>query len=236
MRIQILILGFKGLNPPFFIILWFFFSRYCNYLFRETQTSKVDKTKQNKQTESKTSGSDAKCQLFSKAKTVLHAVLNSVSPNVHDVRESNTVLDSGFHVVDSGFQLLDSRSFSGFLPFQLLVALGISTAVFRIPQAKRLKIPDSTRENLPHSGVRYMGRSFSNAYRPTIKPRLFWMRTSIYMYTIAVWLLAQKAKSRGGILGDRVHIEMRYWIQLKLYSQYTLSLGDRLSPQTSKTS
>ena len=179
MRIQILILGFKGLNAPFLLFYFIFFSRYFNYLFRETQTNKVDKTKQNKQTESKTSGSDAKCQLFSKAKTVLRAVLNSVSPNVHDVRESKTVLDSGFHVVDSGFQLLDSRSFSGFLPFQLLVALGISTAVFRIPQAKLLKIADSTRENLPHSGVRYMGRSVSNAYRPTVKPRLFWMRTSI---------------------------------------------------------
>ena len=74
---------------------------------------------------------------------VLHAVLNSVSPLVHDVRESKTVLDSGFHVLDSGFQLLDSRSFSGFLPFQLLVGFGISTAVFRIPQAKLFKIPDS---------------------------------------------------------------------------------------------
>ena len=57
-----------------------FFSRYCNYLFRETQTNKVDKTKQNKQTESKTSGSDSKCQLFSKAKTVLRAVLTLFRP------------------------------------------------------------------------------------------------------------------------------------------------------------
>ena len=83
MRIQILILGFKGLNPPFLLFYFIlFFCRYCNYLFREIQTNKVDKTKQNKQTESKTSSSDAKCQLFSKAKTVLHAVLNSVSPHV----------------------------------------------------------------------------------------------------------------------------------------------------------
>ena len=145
-------------------------------------------------------------------------------------------MDSGFHVVDSGFQLLDFRSFSGFHRFQLLVALGISTAVLRIAQANLFKIPDSKCENLPHSGVRYMGRSVSNAYTPTVKQRLFLMRTSIYMYTIAAWLLAQKAKSRGGILVDRVHIEMRYSIQLKLYSQYALSFGDRLSPQTSKTS
>ena len=94
---------------------------------------------------------------------VLHAVLNSVSPHVHDVRESKTVLDSGFHVLDSGFQLLDSRSFSGFLQLQLLVGFGIPTAVFRIPQAKLFKIPDSTCENLPHSGIPYMGRSVSNA-------------------------------------------------------------------------
>ena len=190
----------------FYYFISFFFSRYFNYLFRETQTNKVDKTKQNKQTESKTSGSDAKCQLFSKAKTVLRAILNSVSPNVHDVRESKTVLDSGFHVLDSGFQLLDFRSFSGFLPFQLLVAVEISTAVFRIPQPKLFKIPDSTCENLPHSGVRYMDKSVSNAYRPVVKQRLFWMRTSIYMYTIAAWLLDQKAKSRGGILVGRAYI------------------------------
>ena len=29
------------------------------------------------------------------------------------------------------------------------------------------------------------------------------MRTSIYVYTISAWLLAQKAKSRGGILVGR---------------------------------
>ena len=196
-----MILGFKGLNPPFLLFYDFFFLVTVTIYLEKLRPIKL--IKQNKHTESKTSGSDAKCQLFSKAKTVLHAVLNSVPPNVHDVRESKTVLHSGFHVVDSGFQLLDSRSFSGFLPFQLLVALGISTAVFRIPQAKLLRIPDSTRENLPHSGVRYMGRSVSNVYRPIVKSRLFWMRTSIYVYTISAWLLAQKAKSRGGILVGR---------------------------------
>ena len=30
------------------------------------------------------------------------------SPHVTDVRESKTVLESGFHAVDSGFQALDS--------------------------------------------------------------------------------------------------------------------------------
>ena len=63
------------------------------------------------------------------------------------VRESRTVLDSGFHAVDSGFQLLDSLDLcqwnldSG---FQLLVGFRIPTAVFRIPW---LRIPDSTSKN-----------------------------------------------------------------------------------------
>ena len=70
-----------------------------------------------------------------------------------------------------GFQLLDSRSFSGFLRFQLLVGFGISTAVFRIPQANLFKIPDSTCESLPHSGIPYMSRSVSNA-RARIRARL----------------------------------------------------------------
>ena len=117
---------------------------------------------------------------------------------VHDVRESKTVLDSGFHVVDSGFQLLDSRSLSGFLRFQLSVALGISTAVFWIPQGKLFKIPDSTCKNLPHSGILYMGRSVSNAYRPIVKPSFGCAH--LYNYTITAWLTAQKAKSRGGLL------------------------------------
>ena len=102
---------------------------------------------------------------------VLHTVLSFVSPHVHDLRESKTVLDSGFHVVDSGFRILDFRSFSGFLRFQLLVGFGISTAVFRIPQAELFKILDSTFENLPHSGILYMSRSVSNA-KARIRARL----------------------------------------------------------------
>ena len=43
-----------GLQVPFAphlpVIFFFFFFRYCNYLFRETQTNKVDKTKQNSDT------------------------------------------------------------------------------------------------------------------------------------------------------------------------------------------
>ena len=43
-----------GLQVPFAphlpVIFLFCFFRYCNYLFRETQTNKVDKTKQNSDT------------------------------------------------------------------------------------------------------------------------------------------------------------------------------------------
>ena len=40
-----------GLQVPFApYLLVFFFFRYCNYLFGETQTNKVDKTKQNSDT------------------------------------------------------------------------------------------------------------------------------------------------------------------------------------------
>ena len=63
------------------------------------------------------------------------------------VRESKTVMDSGFHAVDSGFRLLDSRSFSGLdSRFQLSVRCRIPTAVFRIGMPR---IPDSTSQKLP---------------------------------------------------------------------------------------
>ena len=67
------------------------------------------------------------------------------------VRETKTVMDSGFHAVDSGFRLLDSRSFSGLdSRFQLSFRMGMpripdSTSQkfprFRIPQAKIALIP-----------------------------------------------------------------------------------------------
>ena len=127
---------------------------------------------------------------------VLHTVLSSVSPNVHDVRESKTVLDSGFHVVDSGFRLLDSRSFSRFHRFQLLVALGIPTAVFRIPQAKLFWIPDSTCENLPHSGTPYMGRSVSNA-KARMRARLLTSRDfAAQLNTLAYRFWSQRETAR----------------------------------------
>ena len=62
------------------------------------------------------------------------------SPNV---RESKTILDSGFHAVDSRFQLLDSSLCQWNLDsgFQSLVGFRIPGAVFRIPKSK---IPDSS--------------------------------------------------------------------------------------------
>ena len=66
----------------------------------------------------------------------------------HQVRESNTVLESGIHVLDSGFKLLDLRSFSVELGFRIPILVG-----FRIPPAQISKIPDSTCENFPDSGI-----------------------------------------------------------------------------------
>ena len=58
------------------------------------------------------------------------------------VRESRTVLYSGFHTVDSGFQVLDSSICQWNLDseFQLLVQFQIPWAVFRFPKPR---IPDS---------------------------------------------------------------------------------------------
>ena len=41
------------------------------------------------------------------------------------MRESRTVLESGFHVTDSGFQELDSDSVSVELGFRVSIAFGI---------------------------------------------------------------------------------------------------------------
>ena len=72
------------------------------------------------------------------------------------VRESRTVLDSGFHVVDFGFQVLDSSlcqrnldsefqswGDSGFLELYS----GFQSPGFWIPQTKFQRIPDSTSKN-----------------------------------------------------------------------------------------
>ena len=61
------------------------------------------------------------------------------------VRESKTVLDSGFHAMDSGFKVLVSRSFSVEFRFR------IPYAVFRIPKSRIL---DSSCKNFSDSGIR----------------------------------------------------------------------------------
>ena len=40
-------MGLEVPFAPYLLVSFFSFCRYCNYLFRVTQTNKVDKTKQN---------------------------------------------------------------------------------------------------------------------------------------------------------------------------------------------
>ena len=65
----------------------------------------------------------------------------------HRVRESKTVLDSGFHTMDSGFQIPDSSLCRWNLGsgFQSLVE-------FRIVRIQKPRIPDSTAKIFPDSG------------------------------------------------------------------------------------
>ena len=74
------------------------------------------------------------------------------------VKESRTVLDSGFHAVDSGFQGLDSSLCRQNLDsaFQLLVGFWIPKAVFRIPKSKSppgFWIPQAKSSRIPESGT-----------------------------------------------------------------------------------
>ena len=73
------------------------------------------------------------------------------------LRESKTILDSGFHSVDSGFQVLDSSQWNLDSGFQLLVGFRIPWAVFRIPKPR---IPDSTSKNFLDSGIRISDSKF----------------------------------------------------------------------------
>ena len=74
----------------------------------------------------------------------------NVNHSFAHVRESNTVLDSGFHAMDSGFQVLDFSLCKWNLNSRLqsLVGFRITWAVFRIPKPR---ITDSTSKNLTHS-------------------------------------------------------------------------------------
>ena len=75
------------------------------------------------------------------------------------VRESKTVLDSGFHVMDSGFQVLDCGFFvsgswipdsNGWWDLDSLSCTPDAKAQF----SRLHKIPDCTSKNFPDSGIR----------------------------------------------------------------------------------
>ena len=76
------------------------------------------------------------------------------------VRESKTVLDSGFHAVDSRVQLLDSRSFSVELGFRIPIVSGILDFYGCIPDSKAqgFRIPQAKFSKIAESGFPYMGR------------------------------------------------------------------------------
>ena len=77
------------------------------------------------------------------------------------VRESETLLDSGFHAVDSGFQSLDARSFSVELGFRIRIVSGIPDSYTCIPDSKaqdsgfhkqkfaRFRIPNAKFSRIP---------------------------------------------------------------------------------------
>ena len=86
------------------------------------------------------------------------------------VRESKTVLDSGFHAVDSEFQLLDSRSYTVELGFRIPIVSGIPDSHSCIPDSNsqdsgfhkqkfpRFRILHAKISRIPESGFLYMGR------------------------------------------------------------------------------
>ena len=86
---------------------------------------------------------------------------SSVSIVLPHVKESKTVLDSGFHAVDSGFQVLDSSFCQWNLDsgFQSLVGFQNPWAVFQIPKPR---IPDRKSKNsrISESGFRGANRWF----------------------------------------------------------------------------
>ena len=104
---------------------------------------------------------------------------NSIMAFSPHVRESKTLLDSGFHAVDSGFQLLDSRSFSVKLWFPIRIVSGISDSYTCIPDSKtqdsgfhkqkfpRFWIPNAKISQIPESGFLYMGQAFVE-YEPCL--------------------------------------------------------------------
>ena len=86
------------------------------------------------------------------------------------VRESKTVLDSGFHAMDSGFSLLYLKSFSEDLGFRIPIVSGILDSYSCIPDSKaqdsrfqkqnflRFRILQAKISGILESGFPYMGR------------------------------------------------------------------------------
>ena len=70
------------------------------------------------------------------------------------LRVSQTVLDSGYHVMDSGFEEVNPNSSSMELGFRIPIVGGIpdSLSCIWIPKPR---IPDSTSQNFPNSGSRF---------------------------------------------------------------------------------
>ena len=103
-------------------------------------------------------------QIFKKLMVQIHAIKFPVLSKIWSprVRESKTVLDSGFHAVDSGFQILNSLSLElGFripifrwIPDFLSCRPGSQSPGFQIPQVNVPCIPDSTSKNLLDSSLR----------------------------------------------------------------------------------
>lgn len=69
------------------------------------------------------------------------------------VRESKTVMKSGFQDVDSRFNVMDSRLSASVLGFRITIIaeFRIFWAVFRMPKPR---IPETTSKNFSHSGIR----------------------------------------------------------------------------------
>ena len=76
------------------------------------------------------------CDTFKPTRDLFTATFTKHSPHV---RESKTVLDSGFHFTHSGFQVLNSSLF-----FSQILELysGFQIPGFQIPQAQISRVPE----------------------------------------------------------------------------------------------
>ena len=90
------------------------------------------------------------CKQIQEIKKGKQPSLGNVNHSFAHVKESNTVLDSGFHAMYSGFQVLDFSLSQWNLDSRLqsLVGFRITWVVFRIPKPR---IPDSRSKNFTHS-------------------------------------------------------------------------------------